>query len=68
VLPFIEQKGMIMGGHRLVEFVTAAGFIDIQVLEYKIPCGTWAAGTPFPPVPLLALTVFLSASVTSDIC
>lgn len=68
MLPFIEQKGMIMGGHRLVEFVTAAGFIDIQVLEYKIPCGTWAAGTSFPPVPPLALTVCRSASVTSDIC
>ena len=32
---------MILGGHRLFEFVTGAGFTDIEVHQYKLPCGTW---------------------------
>lgn len=35
---------MILGGHRLFEFVTGAGFTDIEVRQYKLPCGTWSTG------------------------
>jgi hypothetical protein len=35
---------MILGGHRLLEFVTGAGFTDIEVRKYKLPCGTWPTG------------------------
>src|SRR5213080_240521 len=37
---------MILGGHRLAEFVHCGGFTDVQVLNYKIPCGPWAIGPP----------------------
>jgi hypothetical protein len=44
LLPQIEEKGMILGGHRLFEFVKGAGFTDIEVRQYKFPCGTWSSG------------------------
>ena len=56
MLPVIEEMGMILGGHRLAEFANRAGFTDIQVLNYKIPCGPWAIG-PADPTHFCANTI-----------
>jgi hypothetical protein len=47
VYPPIEQKGMIFGGHRLEEFVTSAGFVDVKVNKYKMPTSSWPAGISY---------------------
>lgn len=44
---------MILGGHRLFEFVTGAGFTDIEVRQYKLPCGTWPSSMDFSQIQLL---------------